>query len=294
MCTGLSYAAEFIRFSPFRLKETLAFIRGCGSVSPNLKCWLRQTTGAIQLKEYWSKAATNHRRSVKKAQKRGYTAEVRLATYSDFAQASPFVQLYEHTMRRAKADSFYFFPTNYFATFLRSLPCECLYVLLVRAPNVEDLNEDHSEDANGPVVAAALYFHFGTIFHYHLGGSDTPHLVNGVNNLIHDSAARFACEQLCCELLHLGGGLKSGDSLFAFKHSIGDIELQWYIGASVLNQDVHDRLVSLRAAHLGILPAKLLESNFHPPYRDGVSGNELSPSNTHPNEGADNRETPTV
>ena len=133
------------------------------------------------------------------------------------------------------------------------------------------------------MAAAALYFYFGRHFHYHLGASETAYLRNGVNSLIHDAAARYGRDTLGCEFLHLGGGLKQNDSLYKFKRSIGDIELKWHIGKSVLAQDVHGRLVALRAAHLGITPMALIDqAGFHPIYRDGVSGNELAPVSTKP------------
>ena len=282
LCSKQQYAAEFIRFAPLRLEETLAFIEGCTRVSTTLKCWHHQTTIAIKLDAYWERAAKNHRRSVAKAQKLGHSAEIRLATLADVASDSPFVQLYNHTMQRVAARDFYFFPVEYYETLIKSLPSGCLYVVLIHAPLAE-------AEAGGEVelvpsiAAAALYFHFGRHFHYHLGASETSYLRNGVNNLVHDAAARYGRDTLGCELLHLGGGLKKDDPLFNFKRSIGDVELKWYLGKSVLATNVYDWLVALRAAHLGMTPEALVQqTDFHPVYRDGVVGNELVPISVKP------------
>ena len=118
--------------------------------------------------------AKNHRRSVARAQKLGHTTEIRFATLADVASDSPFVQLYNHTMQRVAARDFYFFPVEYYEpTLVKSLPSGCLYMVLVPS-----------------ITAAALYFHFGRYFHCHLGASETSYLRNGVNNLMHDAAAR--------------------------------------------------------------------------------------------------------
>ncbi|CAJ1962775.1 unnamed protein product [Cylindrotheca closterium] len=276
LCNTMEYAAEFIRFSPLRPEETNAFIEGCSRVSPALLCWHHQNTVAIQLDSYWERAAKNHRRSVKKAQNLGYTVELRLATLSDVAADSPFYQLYEHTMQRVRARDSYFFPADYYSTLIKSLPSDCLYIVLVRPPFEA---ETHEINRVPSVVAASLYFHHGPHFHYHLGGSNTLYLNHGVNNLMHDAAARYSRGTLGCTLLHLGGGLKENDSLYKFKRSIGDIQLKWYLGKAVLSKTTFERLVVARATYLGMTPDTLYSStDFHPVYRKGVVANELETS----------------
>jgi methionyl-tRNA formyltransferase len=296
VCAERGYAAEFIRFSPLRVEEAAAFEAGCAAVattadpggsSPDsgagaTTCWRHQTTVAIDLshgpdghpESYWERAGKEHRRCVRKATKRGYKAELRPATASDVAPGSPYQTLYEATMRRLEASGFYFFPPEYYT---RLLATGAVFVAVVRRP----------VGGGGEIAAAAaLYLLYGRTFHYHLAGSDRACTPDGVNNLLHDAAARFAAARGCARV-HLGGGLRDGDSLFRFKRSVGSVELPWRLGKSVLDRRLHATLLRLRATHLGLPSGETLAhgTTFHPAYRDGLVGNELAPPKAAPGPG---------
>jgi hypothetical protein len=287
VCAQHGYAAEFIRFSPLQpAAEARAFEEGCKG---SLVCWRHQSTIAIDLANggvdgYWARSKKNHKRSVEKAQKLGYAAEVRLTTADDVAPSAPFARLYTETMRRRGAKHFYHFPPEYYTKLLEALPSR-LFLVLVRKPTASEancgsgaVNGGSAPVANAPpIAAAALYMHFGARFHYHLGGSDASCLQHGVNNLLHDAAARFGCETLRCAIVHLGGGLQDGDGLYAFKRAIGDVVCEWRLGKSILDQARFDKMIELRAAYLKTSQNALLCSKFHPAYRDGLDGNELAP-----------------
>ena len=123
--------------------------------------------------------------------------------------------------------------------------------------------------------------------HYHLGGSYDEFLKDGVNNLLHNAAANLGID-FGCRLLHLGGGLETGDQLHKFKQSIGDVNLDWYLGKAVLDSQAYNSLVVERAAHLEVPKTQLLSCGYFPAYRAQATSKaaasfppELSPVDEH-------------
>lgn len=271
-CSSSSYISEFIRFSPL-CPDINNIILGFEKQSPTFRHWIHQKTVAVHLSEYWSRATTRHRTATRKALKFGYEAQIRPAALEDFTEASAFSKLYEGTMQRVSAKTFYYFKKEYYNALCASAPHGCLFIGYVYAPSN---NSEAGSNVADIVVSSALFMRSGSRFHYHLSGSDNTHTKNGVNNLLLDAAARFAHEKLGCRIMHLGGGLIDGDGLYLFKRSVGDVELRWRVGAKVLNEESFDDLISLRAAAVQKDPAELKEGSYFPQYREGLSGNDLS------------------
>ena len=115
------------------------------------------------------------------------------------SELEPFARLYERTMAEKGAESFYYFPPEYWSV----LP-ERLGERLVLFEAVED----------GELRAALLGLASPPWLHYHLGASERS---GGANNLLFLEAARWARAQGFTRF-HLGGGVGGADdSLLEFK-----------------------------------------------------------------------------
>lgn len=137
---------------------------------------------------------SHHRRVIRKAQRAGLEVDVQ-----EGPDLGEFAALYERTMARLAADSFYLFTAEYWAS-LAALP-----TVLVDVRRGSEL------------AASVLCFASEPWLHYHLGASSEEGRSLGASNLALFEAARWA-RQSGYELLHLGGGVGGrADSLYEFK-----------------------------------------------------------------------------
>ena len=135
----------------------------------------------------------HHRRAVRKAEAAGIETRVTVASND----LEPFARLYERTMAEKGAESFYYFPPEYW----RALADRDWLV------QFEAVQDDE-------VKAALLGLASKPWLHYHLGASERT---GGANNLLFLAAARWAREHGFTRF-HLGGGVAGAeDSLLEFK-----------------------------------------------------------------------------
>lgn len=249
-----NYVAEYYKFSPFfgnnviKIYQTLHI--------DNLSIYKNKTTIGVYIQngydEYWRLSKKGHRRSVSKAFKLGYKNFIKPLEITDIDKNSYFYHTYTETMNRVNANPYYKFDESYFIMLANELKGNIYLIYVV--------------DGNNCCVASSIYIHWGNIFHYHLGGSDVNHINNGINNMLHDMAIKWACDN-GLELVHLGGGLHDEDPLFNFKRSIGTLLLDFYHGKYIINNDVYNKLVQKRANELKISEKELLTRNYFPAYR---------------------------
>jgi Acetyltransferase (GNAT) domain len=140
----------------------------------------------------------HHRRVVRKAES---TVAVEVREQPDRLHA--FAALYEATMRRQDAASFYFFAPAYWEELADGARDH-----LVRFDAVHE----------GEVVASILCFASRPWLHYHLGATLGPARSLGASHLLMLTAARWGREH-GYEQFHLGGGVGGReDSLWEYKH----------------------------------------------------------------------------
>ncbi|MGI8606085.1 MAG: GNAT family N-acetyltransferase [Gaiellaceae bacterium] len=178
-----------------------------------------------------------HRNKVRKAERAG----VAVTAHEAPDGLAAFVALYEDTMRRAGAGSFYFFGEEYWKH-------------LLTGPVVRF--DGHLE---GELVVSTLCLGAGPWLYYHLSANSEDGRRSGASNLLLLEAARWAREQ-GYDAFYLGGGVGvREDSLFAFKehfHRPGRLDL-------FLGKAVHDRERYLALAGA----AEVDYAGFFPAYR---------------------------
>ena len=195
-CRENGIASSFVRFHPLLRNHVYAdppfeLERVAGSVAWRLEGDLFQAMHA------------HHRRAVRKAQRLGVAVTVTEAP-TDLA---PFVRLYEQTMDRNEAASFYYFPGQYW----RGLEGREWLVLF---------------EGGG---AATLCFATPPWLHYQFGASGHEARSTGASHLLMLCAAQWGQER-GYEQFHLGAGLRGGGGpLLEWKRRFapGDLIEQW-------------------------------------------------------------------
>jgi serine/alanine adding enzyme len=166
----------------------------------------------------------HHRRVVRKAR----AAEIEVALEERPTELADFVSLYEETMRRRDASSFYFFPEVYWAHLVGTLGDR-----LLRA----------DARIGGEIVASIVCFASPPLLHYHLGASSERGQELGANHLLFLETATWAAARGFASF-HLGGGVGGfEDSLYEFKRRFDpDGLLPAFLGKTVHDEDAYRAL----------------------------------------------------
>lgn len=223
------YICGFVRFHP--LLENQRFCQGKFEILRD-----RQTV-SIPLddneEQIWKEQiSSKNRNMIRKAEKRG----LEFCAEYDFASMNGFVDLYESTMARVQAESFYYFPQVYYESFMNALKGKA-FLGTVRQ--------------SGLLVCAALFMYSERYGHYHLSGGNRAVSSMGANNLMLWKAA-LEMKKLGVHEMHLGGGITSypEDSLFKFKKTFSKNEKIFYIGKMIFNPAVYKEICGKwRMAH---------------------------------------------
>ncbi|MFC8847554.1 MULTISPECIES: GNAT family N-acetyltransferase [unclassified Micromonospora] len=200
----------------------------------------------------WNTMQGRARTAVRKARNAGLEAGIRPAGENDVAPGAPFRNLYESTMRRVCSRPDYVFPDRYYQQLLAGVG-KSLFVVEVTG-------------RDGATVAASLVLRHGDRVHYHLSGSERDAARQGANNLLVWTILAWAAG-MNCSLVHLGGGLRPDDPLFAFKRSFGGLRTRRFTASIVLDPDRYGALVAARAQSMRRQVDDLLDTGFFPAYR---------------------------
>lgn len=220
-CNENGYVAGFVRFHP--LMNNHVGFESIGRVLAERK------TVAIDLNqsmdEVWkNEIHSKNRNMIRKAEKSG----CRFIVDEDYKHLPDFIRLYDQTMDKLSASSFYYFNDSYYEKLKNGIANSFIGCV---------------ENAEGKIISAAIFMYSGGLGHYHLSGSDKSQLALSPNNLMLWGAA---CElqKRGVKLFHLGGGTNSDEDnpLFLFKRRFSKVTRQFYLGKLIFNQDVYDEL----------------------------------------------------
>jgi len=194
-CGENGIVATFVRFHPLLANQRLADGRWHLELIGHSIGWRLEGRSPEDL---LSGMASHHRRLVRRARAAGIGTSVAVRP----AELESFVSLYEDTMRRKEASTFYLFPDAYWQLLVSGLGDR-----LVRF----DATSGHE------LVASMLCLAAQPFLHYHLGCSSERGQSQGANHLLFYEAACWAAGNGFARL-HLGGGVGGfEDSLYEFK-----------------------------------------------------------------------------
>ena len=163
-----------------------------------------------------------------------------------------FVSVYLETMRRAGAQSSYFFDEAYFNLLTRELDeVSHLFVAL----------------KDGEVAAASLCTICDGIVQDHLGGTRDAFLKFSPDRLVVDTERLWATE-MGAHVFHLGGGVGAQqDSLFRYKAGFSDRRHTFRTWRWILQPEIYEELSSSAARRNAANGLLAMSAGFFPAYR---------------------------
>jgi Acetyltransferase (GNAT) domain len=182
------------------------------------------------------KSRMSDRQQIRKNLRRGYETRLVPGPSTESGQRSGFLDVYEQTMRRAGADTRYFFGAGYFDRLLES---KRSWLCLALSPQ-------------GGVAAASIAVHSDGYLHYYLSGSADASLRDSPMKNVVASLAELSSELGLP--LNLGGGLSRGDRLEEFKRGFANREQAWRTSELVCDRAAYERLAAGRKSS-GFFPA---------------------------------------
>lgn len=176
----------------------------------------------------WANISSKNRNVIRKALREGVTIE----SSSNPDIMASFIPIYEATMNRDNANSYYYFNQSFYDSISR------------------DLNSNHRifyAVYNNVIVSVAIILFHNKFMEYHLAGSLNEYRHLGAGNLLLYKAALWGSEN-GFELFHLGGGLGSGeDSLYKFKAAFNrNSNYRFSIGKLIVDDNKYNELVRIR------------------------------------------------
>lgn len=236
-CRRNKAVSEFVRFDPVLENQEAA--RGSYDVIPLGGSVIMDISTPEVI---WGNLISKNRNMIRKAQKNGL--RVYHGRFPEIYET--FREIYNATMDKDGAESYYYFGPAFYGSVLNDLP--------------HNVQVFYVETEDGTVAAASIMLAANGRMNYHLSGSrgELRHLAP--SNLLLYEAALWGCAN-GCKTLHLGEGLGSAeDSLFQFKKSFyrGEVRPR-HIGQKIFLPEEYERLVAMRM--------DLPEGGFFPRYR---------------------------
>ena len=212
---------EFFRFNPF-LDNTRFAPPGMTVSLDRQTVWLALDEGPEAL---WSGYEQTQRGRVRKAERNGLVCEERPFASDPLA----FAAFYRSAMAEVGAADSYFFPDEHFTR--------------LAAIFGERAREFRVLDAEGALLASAMFLTWGDRFHYHLAATPRETRAACPTNLLLHRAALWAMER-GLKVMHLGGGRTAdpADDLLAFKRQFSRRRADFSIGRRVLDRPAYDAL----------------------------------------------------
>lgn len=235
-CRKNGIVSEFVRFHPLVKNH-----RYCGmfyNVDRLGKVVHMELSGK---EDIWDNITSKNRNVIRKAIKNG--VEIYNGRYPEIYEK--FRLIYNETMDKDNAEDYYYFDKEFYHSIL------------------EDLSQNAQvfyAEKDGEVIAAAIILTANGYMNYHLSGSKKGYGSLAPTNLLLYKAALWGNIN-GCRTFYLGGGVGSGeDSLFKFKRAFYKKDLNYfYIGKKIFDQDIYDKLLSIRDENI--------RPSFFPLYR---------------------------
>ena len=219
-CISNNYIAGFVRFHPL-LNNYIGFpsigelIFDRHTIAMNL---------SLTEDEIWmNEIHTQNRSTIRKGIKSG----LKFIIDKEYKCLNDFIKLYNSTMGKVDADTFFYFPDNYYNSFKTDIKNSFLGLV--------SLDEK--------IISGAIFFYSKEYGHYHLSGSDSNYLYACPNNFMLYEASKIM-KSLSVKKFQLGGGLNSDaqNSLYQFKSKFSKSRYNFYIGKAIFNQEIYDIL----------------------------------------------------
>lgn len=236
-CNDNNIVSEFVRYHPV-IKNHL-------SAANNYEITELGKTVSLDLtssETIWNNITSKNRNMIRKAQKNG----VKIFNGRHPNLFREFKKIYNSTMNRDSADSYYYFSDSFYESICDDLPYN---------------SQIFFAEYDKKIIAASIMLMTNKYMNYHLSGSLFEYANLAPTNLLLYEAALWGSAN-GYKSLYLGGGVGSGeDNLFKFKKSFyrNDDLNSFYIGKKIYNNEKYSELVSKRKIYF--------DDSFFPRYR---------------------------
>lgn len=235
-CNEMNIISEFVRIHPLNNSELVS-----NQFYQVEKLGSTVTMDLSSVEIIWDNFNSKNRNSVRKATKSG----VEVYWGRDPYLFEKFKEIYEGTMDKDNADTYYYFEKDFYNSILYDLKNESLIFYATK---------------DEEIISMAIIMFTNKNMHYHLSGSKREYNKFNPSNLLLTEVANWGAKH-DYEVFHLGGGLgASHDDLYKFKKKFNKKEdLDYFIAKKIFNEDMYNELISLRG--------KIENENFFPKYR---------------------------
>ena len=236
-CKESNIISEFVRFDPFLsdincIKPHYNIRKSCDNVYIDLR---------KNSNEIWKAFHSSAKKNIKRAEASNLSF---LQAENNEENINIFINLYQASMERLRADKYFYFSDEYFRTLIGN--CEGASLFFVR-------------DKNNRVVAASIVLHYGRIAYHHLTGYTIESIPLRPNDYLIYSLINWGKDNNL-HYLHLGGG---AESICNFKAKFSDKRIPFYVGCKVHDQKMYLLLCDIWRRKTGFLQS----SDFFPLYR---------------------------
>lgn len=179
--------------------------------------------------EYWNNVLNTKKRNMfTKALKQNLKFELRKLTYNELKEN--FMDLYNSTMNKVNAKSYYYFNENYYKSI----------------ENIENSYLAEVFDSNNVVIGCSIIFTHENFIHYHLSCNN-----NSMNCITDFLLINIVKEIGNNKLIILGGGLKDDDALSKFKKSLSNEIFTYTIYKNILDENMYNLISKTKESNLG-------------------------------------------
>lgn len=225
-CKNENIITEFVRFHPliidYKVLKNYYEIIGLGkTVSMDL----------YNEEQIWSNLQTKLRGKIRQTQRNG----IDVFFSNDKKLVNQFKNIYESTMEKNEATSYYFFNDEFYESLVKDFKNNFFFAYAIYEEKI---------------ISMSIILLGNRILHYHLSGTLKDYYHLAPNNVILLETALWGSIN-GYESFHLGGGLGSGeDNLLKFKQKFNkNNDLQFHIGKKIFNDNVYFKLISEREFH---------------------------------------------
>lgn len=222
-CNEHNIVSEFVRFHPIIKNHSL-----CDNDYEVIRLGEVVCMDLSSPETIWSNITSKNRNVIRKAIKND--VKIYNGRYPEIYET--FRKIYDSTMDKDEADSYYYFEPEFYESLLNDLPYNAQVFFAVYQDQV---------------IAASVMLASNGMMDYHLSGSVRKYSSLAATNLLLYKAALWGNAN-GYKTLYLGGGVGSGeDSLFKFKRAFYKGELNhFYIGKKIFNQKKYEEFASMR------------------------------------------------
>lgn len=184
-------------------------------------------TGGDFLEDIWKRYKHKVRKNVKKAINNG----LQIVIENNLCHLQEFLDIYNSTMDRNNADSYYYFGEKYFRDIARLLPDNFMYFHVFK---------------DGKIVSTELVLFSEYYAYSFLGGTLKEFNDFRPNDFLKNEIIKW-CNQTGRERFILGGGYHKDDGIYKYKRCFTpDPDVPFFVGRFIFDREKYDKAVNMR------------------------------------------------